>query len=427
MKPRHAWVATLLAGLAIGYLAGRGTTPAPGPPRSTPVREAEPLPERAPLRVAGPVREPEPAAVMPSEDVRPLPGRDPPEEGHGLLVVDFTGVDVEEPTFRVPVTLLNGCMVQYEADWLAESSGLATMELRAGTYHPSWTLPGRVGRFGRPVVIEAGRVTRLSAGDPADARELPPLDGTGRLHVRVLSAEGVPVPGLRVALEADLEAFDDENEGWTDSSGGWTFDARPGAATVRVGDQLTPVTIRLGHTSVIEIRPVDVGDLQFDLPEEIRVGFALSRIGEQRGGVRDDLHRCGRPHFWSYLAQGEYEVRWRGGGAVIGTAHVRAGEETRFAGPPGRLSVRCACGGLHAEPWGEFKLSRKREGRWESVMRAGIPLAPADHPDWPGRTVLPWLEPGLYRVEVRSLHDHPQVVEVEVGWGQQDCVLPLPQ
>jgi len=422
MKPRHAWVATLLVGLAIGFLAGRGTTPAPGPSRATPVREtgavrstASPTPHApAPKRTLPPAE--------PTGDADDLPGRAPPEDGYGVLVVDFTGLGLDEPCFTIPVTLLGGGVVPYEGNWSEDTPGLTWLDLRPGTYHPSWTLPGRSGRFGRPVIIEAGRVTRLNAGDPVDALPVPPFEGMGRLQVRVLSSAETPLPSLRVSLEAELNALRDAIEGWTDSEGGWMADALPGPAALRVGDQLVPVTIRLGTTTPIEVRPIDVGELRFELPEDAFGGFSLRRMGEHPSLVEGWLHDCDWARFCAYLAPGEYEICWPDTAFPIGVALVRAGRETRFQGPPGGIRVLCPCGREHRAGW-RMSLERPVDGSWHRLMA----LNGFEVPGSTAFAVVAWLEAGLYRIQVRGLHDHEQVVEVEVAYTARDCVLPLPE
>lgn len=426
MTGRLAFLAIgLAAGIAIGYFAFHEDLP--GERARRPEVAAAPPPSAATSRDPSAAPE-EPATPEPAAERAPvapqaaLPADADVEEGLGRIEIDF-GDDATGRDVGFEVTTLGG---KRETWPFSAQEGLAWEDVPPGEYLPFWTRADRLGRWGARVRVEAGRVTRLRADDPALVFELPMRPGTGCVDVEVRTAGGMPLPHVEIVLQGRGSAGVEQLEGWTNGDGRARFECLPGPCTVRAGGRSVPATVVAGQRVEVHVRPDGEGDLLFEMPADSPT-FALRRPGDDgwvpsvwwAGEVGGRLVQ-GR----FFVPAGDYEVCWRLQTTLppIGKARVRPRQVTVFEGPSGGIEVRLSGDG---EQWGQVTVGAERldGSTWRHVAEVrdvALPGSGDDDVDDGVVRRIPFLPRGTYRVRAESgvrTTEHA-LVEVGEGWTE---------
>jgi hypothetical protein len=328
-------VAGFGAGLAVGLVLSRRETPraARAPvvahvgraPRAAPRAEAPP--PSAAATVAAPVVV-EPTGDLSEDEAEHYPGR-------GWIEVDFEGFDGDHRAW-IRMTALSGRREDEDAR-PDDPDTVVRFEPAAGVCDVWWLVGPR--RVGTRVRVVEGRVVRVRAAD-IDSAVLPRDLAVLGVHVGATWGDSLP------RMPVDVESGDESLGFCTDDHGCLNVTLRPGTATVRVGDQVTPVALEAGRETVLEVRHRAEGDVLFDPPYAGGSGrLGLRPVGARRATGRPRYKRRGRDGYL-YVKAGEYEVfrtvsRGASGGTVLGTVQVLPGRASVFRVelPPGVLEV----------------------------------------------------------------------------------------
>jgi len=333
-------VAGFAAGLAVGLVFSHRETPRAARPRAPVIERLERAPGVAPLEearrsapdlaardLAAPVVV-EPTGDLSEKEVEDIPG-------HGRIEVDFKGFDGDRRAWIARTTLTGA---REDDTWTPDEPGtVAPFDAVAGVCDVWWLVGPR--RVGARVRVVAGRVVRVRAVE-FDTAPIPHDLAVLGVHVGATWGDSLPYFGFQI------DAHDDGQRFRTNCYGCANITLRPGKVTVRVGDQLTPVTLVAGRETVLEISHGAEGDVLFDPPRaggEARL--VVRPVGGRRALTRPRYTLLDRDGFL-YVKAGEYEVRRTvgrgyGGGTVLGTVRVLAGRASVFRVelPPGVLEI----------------------------------------------------------------------------------------
>lgn len=328
---------------AAGYLLG--THAAPPEPGRAPRRETPAFPEAPPAQTAAPESR-EAAGSVPAEVAvaAPDPESEPqdPEPDLGQLVVDFAGFD--GPAYvRLEAPNVEG-ELDYE-EQAADENGFVTCDLNPGEVLVRWESAGGLRRYAARARIEAGRVTRLRAADPCHG-PLPEPAGLAILDVRVLGADGSPVPDVTLYLEGRPLVGTYAIRADTESRGRARLRAAAGEYVLEAGQRKERVSLGEGERKTLELRHEAWGEIAVDATLEGEYSVHLHDQPDSAGPLRiTGKHRA--PIHFPFLAPGAYDLRycfldgelrmncaWPAA-RVLATFEVQAGRASHFAHDPG--------------------------------------------------------------------------------------------
>ena len=321
------------------------------------------------------------------------------EGGDGIVVVDFSGTDVDEPFFIQGKRLygrdeegLQGLRVEAE-----EAGSVMCLQVKPGVYRVRWFDSEASGERVVWVRVAAGKMTVVRAYVPGTEDQYPVPAGLGRIMVQVADVEGGPLAGMSVRLVGwKIEEPDEVPR--TNRYGQCGLQAPPGHYHIRVGDMgPVSVTVLEGRVQNVSLVPKGLGEIHLEFEAQEGDGvFAIP--GEAEFYRESDTRQAGRKRL-AYVAPGRYVVtygeRFR---QRVGEVVVRAGEAATlsFEAAVGILVVRNATqshlsvdvtglrpdlrianGYLNMEPGGERRVRYLKAGRYRVQAREG-PFRPGE-------------------------------------------------
>lgn len=413
-----------LAGLALGLVLSYREAPRSLEPRVPVVRTAEHAPDSARPREEAPASSiTDDAASSPLPILEPT-GDLPAEEaeaiaGHGRIEVDFEGFEGEREAW-VARTSLDGSR-EDENGIVDEGQTLVSFDVIPGVCEVWWLLGPR--RIGVRVRVVAGRVVRLRAADfdaPLVPRDL------AVLGIRVHASWGGSLPFCDVTIEAD-----DESGRWRiDRNGCLSRTLRPGAVRLKVGDQVTPVTLVANRETVLEVAHQGEGDVLFEPPLGGKPGHLYLLPAEGRPFVVHKHYRyAGRTGF-VYVKAGDYDVFYKrgrvgAGGTRLGSVRIHPGRASVFRVelPPGVLEVFVELPAEQARRTPYVLVSLQSVvGKSVRFVDQVQGVRAAGEGRQVHRVRIDGLHPGTYRVICGTASE-----TVEVGAGVTDVVLRPPR
>lgn len=413
----------LLAGLGAGWAAFRTETaarstrsPSPAPAPSREVRLEEPL-AAAPAPPSHAKKRKDarslPAPVAPVESVQSGPVL---EAGLGRVEVDVAGSDVTQATLtgrglEGPETMDRGA-----------EDAVIRFDVVPGTYRLEWWPDGAMSERALRVRVEADRVTRVRAADPATPDQFPIPDGLGRIDVTVLERDGTPMEDATVRVVGTGMQGPEDTLQTTTAEGRARFHLRAGPVRVRVGGQEHRVGVAEGETVRVEFRYEGEGEVLF----AGRAGHvALRRRGEPSWEASWGVYEERRTRL-VYVPPGEYEIGYHGATRSGGFVTVGRGETVRFEipKPPGRIRVEIVAPGEGFTKSMAYELAVKGPNAPGNPRHVYIMVPTA------GRVLQhvfteAGLEPGRYLVTASVPGYHPVEERVEVGDGETVLRVPL--
>ena len=286
----------------------------------------------------------------------------------------------------------------------------AIIIVEPGNYHV-WWLRG-AERFGVPVTIVAGELTRVDAVAPA--KPLVP-DGFGVVGVRVAASWGGTMAHVGVWFVREGFRYGQT----TDQQGCASVELLPGKYRVVVGDFSRTVTIGLGEQRLLEIQHRGQGDLLFDLPSlrdtqrlALRpVGGEAVRVTERY--VAPPVLVKGIQVGFVYVKAGEYDVvhlhdrDQTRGGTLLGRVSIESGRTTRFSStlPKGGLAIHATIRRAGETPVATVETLR---GEYIGSVRLSRRVGSA-HVGY-----MQVLQPGPYRIRCRGVAAVAEVLDRDV-------------
>jgi len=283
----------------------------------------------------------------------------------------------------------------------------AVSTVEPGSYHV-WWLRG-AERFGVPVTIVAGELTRIDAVAPA--KPLVP-DGFGVIGVRVAASWGGYMSNVMVWFVRGGFRYGQQN----DRQGCVSVELRPGTYRVVVGDFSRTVTIGLGEQRVLEIQHRGQGDLLFDSPSLRDTRWLALRpvAGEAMRAMARYFAptASGVLEGFVYVNGGEYEVLYlhdrdqTRGGTLLGRVSIESGRTTRFSStlPKGGLAIRATLRNARESPVATVETL---DGEYIGSVRLSLRVGS----DRIGHMRV--LQPGRYRILCRGVAAVAEVTDRE--------------
>jgi hypothetical protein len=282
-------------GLALGLHLREAPEPARRPMRTT--TPEPPLAERSSL----------PGPEAKAESLPEIPATAPVTiERVGVGTLEFDGrLDGRELEAWVEHRTIEGEEDDLDPD--EYDDGLQRWRLRAGIHRLWWCHGPRRDLRCVEVRIEPGKVTRVSASDPATPDQFPIERGLGRLEVVVFDLGGLRAPQAAFRVEyVDIRGEIDADHQNAASDGSLQMDLLPGDYVVRVGCQEQRVRVVAGQVSNMVFRSSTEGEVRLTRPPfpELVALFETDSRTHSWALLPD-----GKSSRYIYVRPGRYEAR----------------------------------------------------------------------------------------------------------------------
>jgi len=256
----------------------------------------------------------------------------------------------------------------------------------------------------------------------------------GRVDLTVHAVRGGGYAFAPIQIDGSGPEGEDSLEATADRSGRSRLELVPGRYEIHVGEATATVDVVAGTTAPLDLLPVGLGDLAFDVPEgspRFRIRWRGSEPAPKSRAVpatsRIEPEGCKLPGYRMVTA-GEYEVCAEGRSDTMGRVQVQPGKLTVFRGAPGGIRAHVQTSDPDSGPSpssGVFFLGQRLDAsgwtpleeleshRWKGISPPPVYDSVPPPNEW--IACAPFLEPGRYRAALREAGTaRSEVVEIDV-------------